>query len=62
MAIYIYGCTDCDNEIEVEHGMKESPEIVCDNCLIQMKKLILPVGISFKGSGFYINDSSKNCV
>ena len=31
----------------------------CENCGGLVKKVLYPVGIAFKGSGFYVNDYAK---
>jgi len=39
--------------------MKDDPISVCPTCTGSVKRLLYPVGIVFKGSGWYINDSRK---
>jgi len=56
MPIYGYRCTACYHEFEREQRITEEPIKVCERCDAQVKKIIYPVGISFKGSGFYVND------
>ncbi|WP_129408804.1 FmdB family zinc ribbon protein [Marinitoga lauensis] len=60
MPIYRYVCEKCGHEFTVMHGMSETPEVFCEKCGNLAKKGIGRVGISFKGSGFYINDSKKS--
>lgn len=39
--------------------MKDAPIAICPECSGSVKRLLYPVGIVFKGSGWYINDSRK---
>ena len=50
---YDYRCEKCDDIIEVEHSMKESPEIVCKKCKSIMKRVITGgTGVIYKGMGW----------
>jgi putative FmdB family regulatory protein len=54
MAVYDYKCDACENVQEEMHGMKEMPEIKCNNCGSIMHKLISGgTGFILKGDGFY---------
>jgi len=60
MPIYSYRCKDCNNKFEVKQRMTDNPIRECPKCNGHVVKLIgKDVGISFKGSGFYINDNKK---
>ncbi len=39
--------------------MKDDPVKICPECGGDVKRLLYPVGIVFKGSGWYVNDSRK---
>jgi predicted nucleic acid-binding Zn ribbon protein len=39
--------------------MKDDPIATCPECEGSVKRLLYPVGVVFKGSGWYINDSRK---
>jgi hypothetical protein len=39
--------------------MKDDPVTVCPTCAGAVKRLLYPVGIVFKGTGWYVNDSRK---
>jgi hypothetical protein len=39
--------------------MKDDPIATCPECSGAVKRLLYPVGIVFKGSGWYVNDSRK---
>ena len=54
---YGYQCTQCQHEFSVFQSMKDDPIATCPECGGAVKRLLYPVGIVFKGSGWYINDS-----
>ncbi|RJP26666.1 MAG: hypothetical protein C4536_15405 [Actinobacteria bacterium] len=56
MPTYDYKCTDCDGEFETTHGVDDTVES-CPECGGKVRRLFHPVGIIFKGSGFYKTDS-----
>ena len=59
MPLYEYECRDCKNRFEVRQRIVEEPISVCPSCGGPCRRVIHPVGIVFKGSGFYITDSRK---
>lgn len=59
MPTYGYQCTQCNHEFSVFQNMKDDPIKICPECAGAVKRLLYPVGIVFKGSGWYINDSRK---
>jgi putative FmdB family regulatory protein len=61
MPVYEYKCLECGERFEVDQSMAEEPltSIAGDDHTHSVKKVFSPVGISFKGSGFYRNDSAK---
>lgn len=58
MPTYVYRCLECDKRFEVQQSFSDAPLSTC-NCEKQapVKKVFLPVGVTFKGSGFYKTDS-----
>jgi putative FmdB family regulatory protein len=54
---YQYTCTDCGEPIEVVQKFTDEPLTVCAACGGRLRKVFSPVGIVFKGSGFYRTDS-----
>ena len=54
---YGYQCEEHKHEFSVFQAMKDDPIKVCPECGSPVKRLLYPVGIVFKGSGWYINDS-----
>ncbi len=59
MPVYEYQCHECNKHFEYEHGVNDPHPEKCEECGGELKKVFTPVGIVFKGSGFYINDSRK---
>jgi putative FmdB family regulatory protein len=60
MPTYGYRCTACENEFERFQKMTDPPVTECESCGGAVKKMLYPVGIQFKGSGFYVNDYAKS--
>ncbi len=61
MPTYVYECKTCQKTSEVEQRITEDAfkELLCECTPDQpqpVRRLIQPVGIAFKGSGFHIND------
>jgi len=54
---YQYACTDCGDRVEVVQKFSDEPLSVCASCGSRLRKVFSPVGIVFKGSGFYRTDS-----
>jgi putative FmdB family regulatory protein len=54
---YQYTCTDCAEPVEVVQKFTDDPLSVCAACGGRLRKVFSPVGIVFKGSGFYRTDS-----
>jgi putative FmdB family regulatory protein len=57
MPTYEYACTDCGEHVEVVQSMSDAPLRVCGACGGRLRKVFSPIGIVFKGSGFYKTDS-----
>ena len=57
MPTYQYACTECGDQLEVVQKFSDSPLTVCPACEGRLRKVFSPVGIVFKGSGFYRTDS-----
>jgi putative FmdB family regulatory protein len=56
MPRYEYKCKKCDKNFEVVHGINENVD-TCKFCGSEVRRVFHPVGIVFKGSGFYSTDS-----
>jgi putative FmdB family regulatory protein len=57
MPTYQYACTECGERLEVVQKFTDDPLTVCPACAGRLRKLFYPVGVVFKGSGFYKTDS-----
>lgn len=59
LPIYEYRCDDCGALIEVMQKMSDDPLEVCEQCDGHLRKVLHPVAIHFKGSGFYTTDYGR---
>jgi putative FmdB family regulatory protein len=59
---YQYACTSCGEQLEAVQRFSDDPLTVCPACGGALRKVFSPVGIVFKGSGFYRTDSRKSTV
>jgi putative FmdB family regulatory protein len=59
---YQYTCTDCGEPVEAVQKFTDDPLTVCAVCGGRLRKVFSPVGIVFKGSGFYRTDSRNSSV
>ncbi|RZD69484.1 FmdB family transcriptional regulator [Streptomyces albidoflavus] len=57
MPTYQYQCTECGEGLEAVQKFTDDALTVCPSCEGRLKKVFSAVGIVFKGSGFYRNDS-----
>lgn len=57
MPKYQYQCKDCGEALEVQQSFTDDALTVCPNCGGDLRKVFNAVGVVFKGSGFYSNDS-----
>ncbi len=60
MPTYGYRCTVCKHEFERFQKISDPAVTNCETCGEPVKKILYPVGIQFKGSGFYVNDYAKS--
>ncbi len=60
MPTYQYACTECADQIEIVQKFTDDPLSVCSACGGRLRKVFSPVGIVFKGSGFYRTDSRSS--
>ncbi len=57
MPVYSYRCDHCGVQFDQKQKFSDEPLKVCPECgQPKLRKLFLPVGIVFKGSGFYATD------
>jgi len=55
MPRYDYKCEECSDVFETTHGVNDTVD-GCPKCGGKVRRLFHPVGIIFKGSGFYKTD------
>ena len=60
MPTYEYVCRNCGERLEVVQSFRDDALTVCPRCAGELKKIFGNVGIVFKGSGFYKNDSRNS--
>ena len=61
MPIYVYRCEKCGLQFEKFQHFNDEPIKVCPECGGPVHRVYQPVGIIFKGSGFYVTDNrSRN--
>ncbi len=58
MPVYAYRCESCGVQFERHQSFSDNPLKRCPECnKNSLRKVIGPVGIVFKGSGFYATDN-----
>lgn len=57
MPTYAYTCTVCGHAFDVHQSFDDAPMTVCPECTGRLRKVFSPVGVVFKGSGFYRTDA-----
>ena len=59
MPTYSYACTECGNRFDEVQAFSDASLTTCPKCSGRLRKLFGNVGVVFKGSGFYRNDSRE---
>ena len=62
MPTYEYACAECGERLEAVQKFSDDPLTECPACQGRLRKVFSPVGIVFKGSGFYRTDSRSSAV
>jgi putative FmdB family regulatory protein len=57
MPTYSYHCDSCGHDFEAVQRFADDPLKECPVCGSAIRRVIQPVGVVFKGSGWYITDS-----
>ncbi len=60
MPTYSYACTECDDRFDAIQAFSDDALTTCEKCSGRLRKLFGSVGVVFKGSGFYRNDSRES--
>jgi putative FmdB family regulatory protein len=56
MPRYDFYCADCQRESEVTRAFDDEKEILCDSCLVPLRRKYSAPPVHFRGSGFYSTD------
>ena len=57
MPIYVYQCDTCGMTFQKRQSFSEPPLRDCPECDGHVHRVVQPVGVVFKGSGFYVTDN-----
>ena len=57
MPTYAYACTACGHAFDAVQKFSDAALTECPECGGRLRKVYTSIGVSFKGSGFYRNDS-----
>lgn len=61
MPTYVYECSSCRKTFEIEQRITEDPLTDCKcGAAGTVKRIIQPISVMFKGSGFHVNDYSSS--
>lgn len=56
---YVYECISCKNRFETVQKFSDPPLATCERCGGELRRVIFPASIQFKGSGFYSTDNRR---
>jgi len=59
MPIYEYECQKCNHKFQLRQNFNDPAETVCPNCQGDVRRVITPSAIQFKGTGWYITDYAR---
>ena len=61
MPTYSYRCSNCGHHFDLYQRFDEADPETCPNCGLphQLSRVYKPVGVVFKGSGFYATDNKS---
>ena len=60
MPLYVYRCVECGVTFERRQSFHDHPLAQCPECDGHVHRVLQPVGIVFKGAGFYVTDNRKS--
>lgn len=60
MPTYAYACTECGHRFDAVQSFSDAALTECPECAGRLRKVFSSVGVVFKGSGFYRNDSRNS--
>lgn len=59
MPTYEYKCGDCSHQFERFQKMSDDPVAECESCGGSVQRILFPVAVHFKGTGFYTTDYAR---
>lgn len=59
MPLYVYKCNNCGVTFECRQSIHDKALVDCPECEGRVRRVLQPVGIVFKGDGFYVTDNRK---
>lgn len=59
MPTYEYKCSGCSKRLEIVQRITADPLTKCEACGGQLKRVVFPVGVVYKGTGFYTTDYAR---
>lgn len=60
MPTYEYRCTSCNHQFERFQKITDDPITECELCGAEVRRVLFPVAVHYKGSGFYTTDYGRN--
>ena len=60
MPTYEYRCRTCGHRFDIQQSISDDSLTECPECSGELRKVFHPVGIAFKGQGFYKNDARSD--
>ncbi|MHB8627622.1 MAG: FmdB family zinc ribbon protein [Aggregatilineales bacterium] len=62
MPVYEYACESCKERFEIKQKFTDNPLTICPRCSGSIHRVMQPMRVVFKGSGFYVTDHNKSSV
>jgi len=63
MPTYVYACQSCEHQFEIFQSFSDKARRTCPECKeLQLRKVLFPARVGFKGSGFYVTDSKASSI
>lgn len=59
MPTYTYVCKKCEHKFDAQQALKDADLVKCPKCQGELRKVFGQVAVTFKGPGFYRNDSGS---
>ena len=56
MPVYVYRCLQCGANLERRQSFTDDPLTVCETCSGELRRVVQPVAVVYKGTGFYTTD------